>query len=123
MFDQIERTGSLDCLGGTQLPSTDPTQLGTIRFAMMNFVLVQGVGACYFNATTALWHPLLCTGNPPVFSWGQGINLSGNLAHALHGTGSPQGVVTPQNVGDIYIDDATGALYWSADGTINGWKP
>lgn len=97
--------------------------VGTVRFYGMNYALVQGVGACYYNATTGLWHPKLCRGTPPVTAWGQGIKLSNNLASAFHGTGSPQGVVTPNEAGDIYIDDNTQALYWSGDGTINGWKP
>jgi hypothetical protein len=44
-------------------------------------------------------------------TWGKALT-----AH-FHGAGSPNGVVTPTHIGDLYVDD-TGGHLWQAKGTL-----
>ena len=66
----------------------------------------------------------------PTLSDGDFISTSSYLDHVTDqksrskvftGTGDPNGVVTPEGIGDIYVDTSTEDSYINTDGTINGW--
>lgn len=54
--------------------------------------------------------------SPGIASWGLVPDA------ALHGSGSPAGVVTPAEIGDLYVDDGNARL-WQATGATNAdWE-